>query len=70
MIPKALRTISKTRKKREEREKSVGGDASSLILDFNVECACLKVIYAVRSIFAFLCLLTEKKRFKKVQVNN
>jgi len=39
MIPKALRTISKTRKKREEREKNVGGDASSFIFAFNVESA-------------------------------
>jgi len=35
---KALRTISKTRKK-EERESIVEGDAGSLILVFNTECS-------------------------------
>jgi hypothetical protein len=61
MVPKALRTINKTRKKKARKRKSVEGDAGSLLFAFNVECACLKVVYTVKSIFAFLCLLKEKK---------
>jgi len=33
-----------------------------MLFAFNVECAYLKVTYAVKSIFAFLCLLKEKKK--------
>jgi hypothetical protein len=65
MIPKALRTINKTRKKKARKRKSVEGDPGSLLFAFNVECACLKVACAVRSIFAFLCLLKEKKKVQE-----
>jgi len=68
MIPKTLRTINKTRKKkarRRKRKQCWRGDAGSLLFAFNVECACLKVTYAVRSIFAFLCLLKEKKKVQE-----